>query len=295
MDEQIYITNNRKYKYRKIRDRFFLGIFVLSIVVALVMLTTLLIYVLIDGAGWLSWNFISNYSSQLYPSRAGVLASLMGTVWIIVMTAAMCLPIGIATAIYLEEFATSGKFKYLIQLNIANLAGVPSIVYGLLGLVLFVQILFGGSRSVLAGAMTMTLLILPIVIISAQEALRAIPANRRDASYAIGATKWQTVRHVVLPEAIPGIMSGIILALSRAVGETAPILIISSLVFLQFVPSSPGDRFTVLPLQIYTWIAQPKDEFRHLASAGIIVLLCVLLLSNSAAIWVRSRGQKKYE
>ena len=283
------------FRYRKVRDMLFGALFFSSILVGLVSLTTLLVDVLIDGLPWISWNFIVNYASQLYPERAGILAPLAGTVWVVALTATLSIPIGIATAIYLEEFAGRTKVNELIQLNISNLAGVPSIVYGLLGLALFVQILFNGSRNLIAGAMTLALLVLPIIIIATQEALRAVPPSRRDASYAIGATTWQTVRHVVLPEAIPGIMSGVILALSRAIGETAPILIISSLVFLQFVPSSPADRFTVLPLQIYTWIAQPQDEFRGLASAGILVLLALLIFSNSLAIWVRGRNQRKYE
>ena len=280
---------------RKVTAALSYGFFGLTVLISVASLITLLVDVFLDGYTWLSWTFLSNYASQLYPEQAGILAPLAGTFWVIVFTAAMCIPLGIATAVYLEEFAGRGRVIGFIQLNISNLAGVPSIVYGLLGLVLFVQILFGGSRNILAGAMTLGLLVLPIIVIASQEAIRTVPHSRREAAVAIGATKWQVTLHIVLPEALPGVMSGVILALSRAIGETAPILVVSSLVFLQFVPSSPGDRFTVLPLQIYTWVAQPQDEFRGLASAGIIVLVLGLLLLNSAAIYIRGKTQRQHE
>ena len=202
---------------------------------------------------------------------------------------------GIATAIYLEEFAKKGRFIRLIELNISNLAGVPSVIYGLLGLAVFVQFLFDGSRNLISGALTLTLLILPIVIIASQEAIKAVPSSFKDAGYAMGATRWQVVKNVVLPQAIPGMMSGIILALSRAIGEAAPILMISSLVWVTFVPTTPNSKFTVLPLQIYTWVSQPQEDFRSIAAAGIIVLLVILLIMNSIAVKIRNKYQQRSE
>ena len=180
-------------------------------------------------------------------------------------------------------------------MNISNLAGVPSVIYGLLGLAIFVQLMLDGQRAIIAGSLTMTLLVLPIVIIASQEAIRAVPSGYRDAAFAMGATRWQVVKTVVIPQAMPSVMSGIILALSRAVGESAPILVISALIFLTYVPTSPLDRFTVLPLQIFSWASQPQHEFRSIASAGIIVLLIVLLSMNSIAIYIRSRTQSRSE
>jgi len=192
----------------------------------------------------------------------------------------------------LEEFASDNWVKRIVQLNVSNLAGVPSIIYGLLGLTVFV-FFFAMGRSVVAGALTMSLLILPIVIIASQEAIRAVPKGYRDAAFALGATRWQVVKDVVIPQSVPGMMSGVILAMSRAIGESAPMLIISSLVFLTFVPTDPGDRFTVLPLQIYTWVAQPQTGFRGIAAAGIMVLVILLVVMNGLAIWIRSRQQKR--
>jgi phosphate transport system permease protein len=220
---------------------------------------------------------------------------MAGTVWIVGLTAIFTIPVGIGTAIYLEEFARKNRLTRLIELNISNLAGVPSVIYGLLGLAVFVQFLFNGSRNLTAGALTMTLLILPIVIIASQEAIKAVPSSYRDAAYAMGATRWQVVKTVVMPQAVPGMMSGIILALSRAVGESAPILIISSLVWVTFVPTSPDSKFTVLPLQIFTWVSQPQEDFRSIAAAGIIVLLLILLGMNAVAIWIRNKYQVRSE
>ena len=249
---------------------------------------------LIDSVGWLDWQFLSSYSSR-HPVEAGVLAPIAGTFWVIVLTAIITVPVGIATAVYLEEFAPKNRTTRLIQLNISNLAGVPSVVYGLLGLAIFVQYLFDGQRSLLAGALTLSLLVMPIVIIASQEAIRAVPPSYRDAAYAMGATRWQVVKMVVLPQAIPSMMSGIILAMSRAIGETAPILVVSSLVFITYVPTSPFDRFTVLPLQIVTWVSQPQDDFRHIAAAAILILLIMLLSMNAVAIYIRAKFQRRAE
>ena len=265
-----------------------------AVLVGVIALMVLLIDVFIDSFGWLDWQFLTSYSSR-HPDQAGVLAPLAGTFWVILLTATMTVPIGIATAIYLEEFAPRNKVTRLIQLNISNLAGVPSVVYGLLGLAIFVQWLFDGERSLAAGALTLSLLVMPIVIIASQEAIRAVPSSYRDAAYAMGATRWQVVKMVVLPQAIPGMMSGVILAMSRAIGETAPILVVSSLVFITYVPTSPTDRFTVLPLQIVTWVSQPQADFRHIAAAAIVVLLVMLLSMNAIAIYIRAKFQRRAE
>lgn len=279
---------------RVLRDRIFVVGFVLAVVVGIAGLGALLFDVLLDGLPFLNWNFLSSYASRK-PLESGILAPLAGTVWIVGLTALLTVPIGVGTAIYLEEFAAKNRFNRLIELNIANLAGVPSVIYGLLGLAVFVQFVFNGSRNVTAGALTMTLLILPIVVIASQEAIKAVPSSYRDAAYAMGANRWQVVKSIVLPQALPGMMSGIILALSRAIGESAPILIISSLVWVTFIPTSPDSKFTVLPLQIFTWISQPQHDFRGIAAAGIIVLLVVLLSMNGIAIWIRSKYQQRPE
>jgi phosphate transport system permease protein len=279
---------------RILRERIFVIGFVLAVVVGIVGLAALLLDVLVDGLPFLNWNFLSSYASRK-PLDSGILAPLAGTIWIVGMTALLAIPIGVGTAIYLEEFASKSRLNRLIQLNIANLAGVPSVIYGLLGLAVFVQFLFNGSRNVTAGALTMTLLVLPIVVIASQEAIISVPSSYRDAAYAMGANRWQVVKTVVLPQALPGMMSGIILALSRAIGESAPILLISSLVWVTFVPTSPDSKFTVLPLQIFTWISQPQHAFRGIAAAGIIVLLIVLLSMNAVAIWIRSKYQQRPE
>jgi phosphate transport system permease protein len=278
--------------WRKWRDRFFFFVFFGSVAIGIFGLGALVVDVLTDGLGTLDFSFINSYPSR-HAEESGIRAALFGTIWITVGTAAFAIPIGVGTAIFLEEFAPDNWATRLVQLNIANLAGVPSIIYGILGLALFVQA-FALDRSVLAGSLTMTLLILPIVIIVSQEAIKAVPNEFRDAAFALGANRWQVVKTVVLPQAIPGIMSGIILALSRAVGEAAPMLMISSLVFLTFIPTSPNDRFTVLPVQIFNWVSLPQPGFQAVASAGIIVLLAVLLSMNSVAIWIRNRYQKRY-
>lgn len=284
----------RSYTIRVWRDRIFYGLFFLAVVVGIAGLAALLLDVLFDGLPYLDWHFMSSYASRR-PLESGILAPMAGTIWVVSLTALFTIPIGVGTAIYLEEFAARNRLTRLIQLNIANLAGVPSVIYGLLGLAVFVQFLFNGSRNLTAGALTMTLLILPIVIIASQEAIKAVPSSYRDAAYAMGATRWQVVKTVVMPQAIPGMMSGIILALSRAIGESAPILIISSLVWVTFIPTSPDSKFTVLPLQIFTWVSQPQQDFRSIAAAGIIVLLAILLTMNAAAIWIRSKYQFRAE
>ena len=294
MNKQDSIISKRQklHAVRVLRDRIFVVGFGLAVIIGILGLAALLFDVLIDGLPFMNINFLTSYASRK-AEHSGILAPLAGTIWIVGMTALFTIPIGVGTAIYLEEFASKNRINRLIELNIANLAGVPSVIYGLLGLALFVQFLFNGSRNVTAGALTMTLLILPIVVIASQEAIKAVPLSYRHAGDAMGANRWQVVKAIVLPQAIPGMMSGIILALSRAIGESAPILIISSLVWVTFIPTSPDSKFTVLPLQIFTWISQPQHSFRGIAAAAIIVLLIVLLSMNGIAIWIRSKYQSR--
>ncbi|MEE9202450.1 MAG: phosphate ABC transporter permease PstA [Dehalococcoidia bacterium] len=269
------------------------GLFLVATLVGIVALFLLLGDVFCKGVGWLDWQFLTSLPSR-FPERSGISSALWGSLWLIGLTALFSLPIGVGTAIYLEEYARRGWLTRVIQTNISNLAGVPSVVYGILGLAAFVRALALG-RSVLAGALTMTLLILPIVIVASQEAIRAVSASQRDASYALGATRWQTVRRIVLPAALPGILTGIILALARALGEAAPLIMIGALMFVPFVPTSPLDQFSVLPIQIFNWTARPQQEFRLIAAAAIIVLLAVLLTMNAAAVLLRNKYQKKAE
>lgn len=283
----------RRLAFRKALSNVFLALFLASVFVGLAGLVVLLLQVLIEGLPWLDWQFITSFSSRR-PEEAGIKAALLGTIWVMALTAAFTIPVGVGAAIYLEEYAPRNWFTQAIEVNISNLAGVPSIVYGLLGLALFVQWLALG-RSVLAGALTLSLLVLPVVILTSREAIRAVPDTYRQAAYALGATRWQVIRGVVLPAALPGILTGTILAMSRAIGEAAPIIAISALVYLTFVPTDPLDRFTVLPIQIFNWVSRPQEAFRGLAAAGIIVLLVLLLSMNALAIYLRSRYQTKSE
>jgi phosphate transport system permease protein len=256
----------------------------------LVLLAVLLVHATREGLPWLDAQFLSTFPSR-FPERAGIKSALYGTLWLISFTAMFSIPVGVAAAVYLEEYAEKSRLNTLIEISIANLAGVPSIVYGILGLAVFVRWLSLG-RSVVAGAMTMSLLILPVIIIASREALRAVPSSIRHASYALGATKWQTVRHHVLPSARSGIITGTILALSRAIGETAPLIMIGALTYVAFVPNGPMDQFTALPIQIFNWVSRPQEEFHELAAAGIIVLLVVLLIMNGIAVFIRQRSQR---
>ena len=242
-----------------------------------------------DGLPSLDGDFLTSFASRV-PERAGVKAALAGSVWLLGLTAVIAFPVSVAAAIYLEEYARRSWITRLIQLNIANLAGVPSIVYGILGLAVFVRT-FGLGRSIISGALTLALLILPVIIMASQEAIRAVPPSIREAAYGLGATRWQVVSIQVLPMAMPGILTGTILALSRAVGETAPLIMVGAVGFIAFTPKGLGDPFTVLPLQIYNWISRPQAEFHALAAAGILVLLVLLLTMNAAAIILRNRYQ----
>jgi phosphate transport system permease protein len=260
--------------------------------VAIAVLGILLWDVFSEGIGRLDWDFINSYPSRK-PEEAGIKAALYGTIWLMVMTAIFAVPVGIGAAIYMEEYAPKNWLTRVIQINISNLAGVPSIVYGILGLAIFVRAL-ELERSVMAGALTISLLILPIIIIAAQEALRAVPNSIREGAYAVGATRSQMVFRQVVPAALPGMLTGIILALSRGIGETAPLIMIGALLFVPFTPSGPFDRFTVLPIQIFNWSSRPQQEFQENAAAAIIVLLIVLLTMNSIAIILRNRFQSAH-
>lgn len=281
----------RRLARRRALDRVFHWVFLAASFVGILALALLILDVLRKGWGWLDWDFLTSFPSR-FPHRAGIKAALAGSLWVVGLTAVIAFPIGVAAAIYLEEFAGRSRLTQIINTNISNLAGVPSVVYGILGLAVFVRG-FGLGRSVLAGALTLALLILPIIIIASQEAIRAVPDSIRRASYALGATQWQTVRHAVLPSALPGILTGTILAISRAVGETAPLLIVGALTFVAFTPLGPMDAFTVLPIQIFNWTSRPQEDFRSIAAAGIIVLLIVLLTMNALAVFLRNKYQTK--
>lgn len=259
----------------------------------LLVLLVLMADVLVKGVGWLSPDFLANYPSR-FPERAGIKSALVGSLWMMGLTALIAVPVGVGAAVYLEEYATEGWFLRVVQTNIANLAGVPSVIYGILGLGLFVRFM-ALERSLLAGAFTMSLLILPIIVISTQEALRSVPTGLREGAFALGATRWQVVWSHLLPSAAPGILTGVILSVSRALGETAPLIMIGALTFVAFLPASVMDSFTVLPIQIYNWTARPQDEFRGLAAAAIIVLMIFLLGMNLSAILLRNYFEGKRE
>lgn len=274
------------------RELAFALVLLLSVLVGLLTLLVLFIDVTLDGAPSIDLQFLTSFDSR-FAERAGIMPALIGTLWLMGLVAAFTLPLGVGAAIYLHEFAAPGRARRFIDLNIANLAAVPSVVYGLLGLAVFVRGI-GLGRSVLAGALTLTLLLLPIVVVASREALRGVPDTIRQASYGVGATKLQTVRHHVLPAAVPGIMTGLILGLSRAIGETAPLITLGALTYVSFVPTSPGDRFTAMPIQIFNWVSRPQEEFQHVAAAGILLLLGVLLSMNALAIWIRGRYERTW-
>jgi phosphate transport system permease protein len=283
--------NERVSIGRRIGDHLLVSFGVLVTLLALMALGALIFDVARDGVGRLSWSFFTSYPSR-HPEQAGILAALAGTAFVISLTALIAIPLGVAAAIYLEEYGGKGRVARLIEINISNLAGVPSIIYGLLGLGLFVRAMQMGS-SVLAGASTLALLVLPVIILATREALRAVPSSLREGSYALGATKWQTIVRQVLPAALPGILTGLILAISRAVGETAPLITLGALTYVPFVPSDIWSPFTVLPIQIFNWVSRPQAAFAENAAAGIVVLLAFLLMMNAVAIVLRDRLQRR--
>jgi phosphate transport system permease protein len=277
--------------FRYLGDRLLASFGLLVMLLALVALGALIYNVAHDGLGRLSWQFITSYPSRR-AEQAGILPALVGTMYVIGLTALIAVPLGVGAAIHLEEYGGRGRIPRLIEINIANLAGVPSIIYGLLGLGLFVRA-FSMGQSVLAAGCTLALLSLPVIIISTREALRAVPKSLREGSYALGATKWQTIWHQVLPAAFPGIMTGLILALSRAIGETAPLVTMGALLYVPFLPQDIWSPFTVLPIQIFNWVSRPQAAFAENAAAGIVVLLALLLAINAVAIVLRDRLQKR--
>lgn len=282
------MTNSEK---NRLKDKAFQVFGIFCTFIGLVVLAVFLIDIVIEGIGRIDWDFLTSLPSRRAGS-AGILTAWAGTLWILVLSALIAFPLGIAAGIYLEEYAKKTRLSNFLEINIANLAGVPSIIYGLLGLELFVRFMrLGGS--LLAGALTLSLLILPIIIVTTREAIKAVPRTIRDGSFALGASKWQTVWYQVLPASFGGILTGVILALSRAVGEAAPLIVIGALAYVPFVPSSPMDEFTVLPIQIFNWTSRPQAAFLTNAAAAIIILLLITFLLNGIAVYLRYRQQKK--
>lgn len=284
-------ADNLTKRYRW--DAVFQAAAVLAVGIAISLLVWFLVDIVIDGLPNLDWQFLTSFPSRK-AAKAGIAAALAGTLWVMTVVAALSFPIGVGAGIFLEEFSTDNWFSRLVEINISNLAGVPSIIYGLLGLAAFVRLMepITGGRSILAGALTLVLLILPIIIVATRESLRAVPDTIRMAGFALGATRWQVVWSHVLPSAFPGILTGIILGLSRAIGETAPLIMIGALTFVPFLPEGLKSPFTVLPIQIYNWISRPQEEFHDIAASAILVLLIVLLLMNATAVLLRGRLQK---
>ncbi|MEW5320625.1 phosphate ABC transporter permease PstA [Geobacillus thermoleovorans] len=282
----------KRMKGRLLKNTILQVTFFFATIFGLIVLAFLLSRVVMQAIGWLDIDFLNRFPSRR-PEQAGIKSGLIGSLWLMGIVAPVSFILGVGTAIYLEEYAKKSRFTMFIQTNISNLAGVPSIVFGLLGLTVFVREL-GLGRSVLAAGLTMSLLVLPVIVVAAQEAIRAVPHQLREASYAMGATKWQTICLVVLPAALPGMLTGSVLALSRAVGETAPLVVLGIPTFIAYLPNSVLDTFTVMPLQIYNWTGRPQEEFQHVAAAGIIVLLIFLVVMNSLAVFIRNKFQKRF-
>lgn len=283
----------KNIKLRKLKNNIFHSIFILCTLVGVIFLIILLFRIFQDGFKHLNWKFITSLPSR-FPQKAGILTALVGSIYVILLTAIFAIPVGVGTAIYLEEYSKKNWFNTFLQLNISNLAGVPSIVYGMLGLSVFVKTLALGN-SILTGALTLGLLILPVIIISSQEAIKSVPDNLRQGSLALGVTKWQTITGVVLPYSVPGIATGSILAISRALGEAAPLIMIGAAGYVPFVPNGLNSSFTTLPIQIVNWTSRPDPLFQEIAAAGIIVLMILLLSANAFAIILRNKYQKRFE
>lgn len=257
---------------------------------SLALLAVLLARIGREGLPWVDVQFLVSMPSR-FAAKAGILPALAGSAWIVALTALISIPLGVATAIYLEEYAPRNRATEILEINLANLAGVPSIIYGILGLALFVRGLMLG-QSVLSGALTMSLLVLPVIVVASREAIRSVPLTFRHAAFALGASRWETVRHHVLPAALPGILTGIILSLSRAIGESAPLILVGAVGYVAFTPETPMDHFTVLPIQIFNWTSRPQADFHGIAAAGILVLLATLLVMNAAAVLIRQRARR---
>ncbi len=278
-------------RINRLKDSIFNYLGIAACLVGLVLLAIFIGNILIDGINRIDWDFLNSLPSRK-AEKAGILTAWSGSLWIICFTFIIAVPVGVCAGIYLEEYGRKNLLNSILEINISNLAGVPSIIYGLLGLEIFVRVSKMGS-SVLAGSFTLSLLILPIIIVATREAIKAVPSSIRTASYGLGATKWQTIWHQVLPAASGGILTGVILAISRAVGETAPLIVVGALAYVPFVPSSPSDPFTVLPIQIFNWTSRPQHEFAINAAAGIIILLIITFAMNGIAVYFRNKWQKK--
>ncbi|MEJ6734734.1 MAG: phosphate ABC transporter permease PstA [Flavobacteriales bacterium] len=282
------MTNSRK---NRLKDKGFEYLGVACSLFGLVVLAIFIGDILADGLSRIDWDFLKSLPSRK-PEKAGIFTAWTGSLWILVFTTIIAFPLAVSAGIYLEEYGGNGRWSSLLEVNISNLAGVPSIIYGLLGLEIFVRI-FKMGNSVLAGAFALALLILPIIIVATREAIRTVPPSIRAASYALGATKWQTIWNQVLPASMGGIFTGVILAISRAVGETAPLIIVGALAYVPFAPSSPMDEFTVMPIQIFNWVSRPQHGFTVNAAAAIIILLLITFVMNGIAVYLRNKWQKK--
>jgi len=280
-------------KKNRLKDQLFKFWGICSTLIGLILLTIFIGDILIDGISRIDWGFITDLPSRK-AEKSGIYTALMGSIWILILTAFIAIPVGVAAAIYLEEYSKKNWLSGLLEINISNLAGVPSIIYGLLGLEVFVRIM-NLRASVLAGSLTLSLLILPIIIVASREAIKAVPSSIKDASYALGASKWQTIWHQILPASGGGILTGVILALSRAVGETAPLIVVGALAYVPFAPQNPMDEFSVLPIQIFNWISRPQHGFIENAAAAIIILLLITFMMNGIAVYFRNKWQQKWK
>lgn len=287
---ELLVSTDRSARER--RERTFTIWMLAALTITIVALLALLFDVLRVGVPRVSGEFLTSFPSPV-PSDAGAYPAILGSLWVIGVCAGFAIPVGMAAAIYLEQYAKPSRWNRFIEINIANLAGIPSVIYGLLGLAVFVRF-FAMGRTVLAGGLTLGLLVLPVITIAGREAIRAVPPSIKEAALAVGATEWQAISRQVLPAALPGFMTGVILAISRALGETAPLITMGALTFVTFVPNHVLDRFTVLPIQIFNWTSRPQAEFQATAGAGIVVLLVVLLTMNALAIWLRNRYQRRW-
>lgn len=282
------MTNSKK---NRIKDRIFEYFGIASTFFGLVILVIFIGNILVDGLSRIDWDFMTSLPSRK-AERAGIFTAWSGSLWILALTTLIAFPLGVSAGVYLEEYGKKTRLSSLLEVNISNLAGVPSIIYGLLGLEIFVRV-FKMGNSILAGAFTLSLLVLPIIIVATRESIRAVPPSIRAASYGLGATKWQTIWHQVLPSSMGGILTGVILAISRAVGETAPLIVVGALAYVPFAPSSPMDEFTVMPIQIFNWVSRPQHGFTINAAAAIIILLIITFVMNGIAVFLRNKWEKK--
>lgn len=289
-NEEIIKANLKK---RKLHDALLKTITTIATLIGVIFLIVLLAQILLKGFKYLNWNFITGFPSSR-PAKAGIAPAIIGSMYILILTILISVPLGIGTAIYLELYAKPSKLTDLITLNIQNLAGVPAIVYGILGLGVFVKFFMFGA-SILSGTLTLSLLVLSPIIISSREAIKSVPYSSYEGALALGITKWQAIKGVVLPCAISNIVTGIVLSLARAIGEASPLIVVGAATFLRFIPKSIFDGFTVLPIQIYNWTSRPNPEFQYLASSGIIVLLIIVFIFNILAIVIRKKFEKKYD